>query len=131
MSITTLDYGAPVLGGAPPLNTQQKIRSTTTGKLPLFEINTASASAVSRVAASASAVTLLAANADRVGVSVYNDSGARLYLKEGSGASATSFTVPLDPGDLYEFPLPIYVGLVSGIWVTATGAAQLTERTST
>ena len=83
---------------------------------------------VTRVAASATSVTLLAANATRRGVIVHNDSNADLWLKFGATASATSYTVKLGPGDLYESPSsPVYPGIIHGIWSAADGAAQITE----
>lgn len=59
--------------------------------------------------------------------SIYNDSSAVLYVKFGTTASSTSFTVKLNAGDYFEFPRPLYTGVVHGIWASATGAARLTE----
>ncbi|MER6374863.1 hypothetical protein ABT255_42375 [Streptomyces mirabilis] len=58
---------------------------------------------------------------------VWNDSTATLYLKFGAVASTTSFTVKLAPGAYYEFPQPLYVGQVDGIWDSANGFARLTS----
>jgi hypothetical protein len=84
---------------------------------------------VSSVSASTSAVTLFA-NAPS-GVSarmVYNDSGAILYLKFGSGASSTSHTVQVPASGYYEVPGPgPYGGVITGAWATATGSARVTE----
>lgn len=77
--------------------------------------------------ASASSVTLLAANGSVHGRAVYNDSTAVLYLKFGSTASTTSYTVQLASGAYYEFPQPVYAGQVDGIWASANGAARTTE----
>ena len=83
---------------------------------------------VARVAASATAVTLLAANANRRRVIIYNDSAVNLYIKLGSAASATDFTYLLGAGDTYESPTDwVYIGAVTGVWASATGAAQVTE----
>jgi hypothetical protein len=82
---------------------------------------------VTSVAASATSVTLLAALAARKGALVLNDSTALLYLKFGTTASATSHTVQLPAGALYEFATPVYTGQVDGIWATATGDARVTE----
>jgi len=86
---------------------------------------------LSNVSASASNVTLLAANANRKRVVVHNDSTATLYLKFGATASATSFTHKLIGGAVYESPsMPVYTGIIDGIWSSATGAARVTEFTS-
>lgn len=87
-----------------------------------------SSATVTTVAASASAVTLFSANSSSLhGRFVYNDSAANLYLKFGSAASTSNFTVKLRPEAYYEFPNPVYRGLVTGIWTSATGSAQTTE----
>jgi hypothetical protein len=72
-------------------------------------------------------VTLQASNANRRQLVVVNDSTAVLYLKYGSGASATSYTVKLAAGDYWEMPLPAYTGIVTGIWASANGFAYVTE----
>lgn len=88
---------------------------------------------VSRVPASVTTVTL-ATNAGptyvtlgaRTGVSVYNDSTADLYLKLGTGASTTDFTVKIPAGGLYETPYGLFGVTITGVWSSATGAAQVT-----
>jgi hypothetical protein len=88
---------------------------------------TASAVALSNVTSAATNGTLLAANADRIGVLVQNDSTATLYLKYGETASATSYSVRMEPGSYWEMPQPIYKGIIDGIWSAANGAARITE----
>jgi hypothetical protein len=58
---------------------------------------------------------------------VKNDSSALLYVKFGTGASATSYTQDVVAGATYELPRPVYPGVVEGIWVAANGAARCTE----
>lgn len=82
---------------------------------------------LSNVSGSASSVTVLAANPSRVAAYVYNDSSAILYLKFGVTASTTSHTVQLAAQQMYEFSMPIYTGIVDGIWASATGSARVTE----
>jgi hypothetical protein len=79
------------------------------------------------VASSATNVTVLAANGGANGRAVYNDSTAVLYLKFGTTASTTSYTVQLAAGAYYEFPQPLYAGQVDGIWAAANGFARTTE----
>jgi len=79
------------------------------------------------VTASATSVRLFAENAAAGGRSVVNDSTATLYVKYGAAASTTDYTVKMGAGDLYELPLPLYGGVVHGIWSSATGSARVTE----
>ena len=94
--------------------------------LPTMTQRTSTAT-LSNVAASATNVTILASNANRQGAFVYNDSTAVLYLKFGAIASTTSHTVQLAAGQLYEIPVPVYTGIIDGLWASATGTARVTE----
>lgn len=99
----------------------------------LLVTNRATTPALTNVAGSASSVTILAANNDRKGAIVTNDSSAVLYLKFGSLASTTSYTVTVAgsaaaPFASYEVPFG-YVGVLTGLWASATGNARVTEIT--
>ena len=91
------------------------------------------ATTVVSVASSATAVTLKAANTARIGLSIYNKSTANLYVKRGADATVELFSFMLEPGDFYELPpLPrgpfaVYPGIVTGIWASANGLAEVTE----
>lgn len=102
------------------------IASDQTGSVHV--VQKAQTASTSNVTASATSVTVLAANNNRKGAQIYNDSAAILYLKFGSTASTSSYTVPLAAGAYYELPAG-YVGIVDGIWASATGAARITEET--
>lgn len=80
------------------------------------------------VGASVSNVTLLTANPNRVGATIFNESASDLYIKLGSTASLTSYTVRLISEAYYETPFN-YTGAIDGIWATATGNARITEFT--
>jgi hypothetical protein len=87
----------------------------------------AGTSTLSNVSDTASSTTLLAANTSRLGASIQNDSTAILYVKFGTTASTSSFTVKMDAGDYYEVPFG-YSGRIDGIWASdASGAARMTE----
>lgn len=77
----------------------------------------------------ASATTLRASNANRLGLTIYNDSTAILYVKLGTGVTTSSFSVKLHPDDYYEVPFG-YTGDVEGIWASATGSARVSELTA-
>lgn len=99
---------------------------STTYPLPVLPAPAATGT-LSSVAASATSVTILAANANRKGALIFNDSTSTLALAFASTASLTAFTVELPPNGLYEMPMPNYTGTIAGIWVSATGAARVTE----
>jgi hypothetical protein len=84
---------------------------------------------LANVAGSASSVTLLSANASALGRTIVNDSTAVLYVKFGTTASTTSYTVQLVANAYYEVPFG-YTGRIDGIWASATGAARVTEITA-
>lgn len=85
--------------------------------------------ASSSVADSATSVTLLSSNSNRKGATFYNDSTATLYLKCGSTASSTSFTVVMAARSYYELPFK-YTGVIDGIWSSAAGGyVRITEFT--
>lgn len=89
----------------------------------------ATTATLTNVSASASSVLLSAANTLKLGATIYNDSTATLYLKFGSTASTTSFTVKIFAEGTYEVP-DGYTGRIEGIWASATGAARVTELTA-
>ena len=85
-------------------------------------------SIVRRVSASLSAVTLSAADFYRVGFIIHNDSTAVLWGKFGTGASPTDFTFRCGPQGSFEHRTGrVHRGIVTGVWDTADGAAQVTE----
>ena len=86
-------------------------------------------SSVTRVAASTGAVSLLTPNQVRKTLFLVNDSSSIAYVKLGLGASSTSFTYKMSGGSEREFPAPVYLGDITAVWESATGAMQITELT--
>jgi hypothetical protein len=83
---------------------------------------------VAAVAASATVVTLWAGGTGRNVRLVSNDSTVAMYIKFGSAASLTDFTIKVAIGGYYELPQPLYGGIVTAIWDAGpTGNARLTE----
>lgn len=74
-----------------------------------------------------SSVTLFALNTARRNAMVFNDSGVIVYVKFGSTASATSFTVKMVDQAYYELPNPVYTGIVTALG--ASGVVRVTEVT--
>lgn len=88
---------------------------------------TSSTATTSSIAASISSVTLLAANVSRRGATIFNDSNRILYVRLGSTASTTNYTVQLGTDAYYEVPYG-YTGEINGIWVAgSSGNARITE----
>jgi hypothetical protein len=96
----------------------------------VFQWGPTSIATPTTVASAAADTTLKALNRNRIGMTVYNDSTSTLYLKYGTGASATSYTVRISGGGYWEMPVPIYTGAVNGNWVSADGSAYVTELTA-
>lgn len=84
-------------------------------------IATAVLSALASLATSQQA---LAANTNRAGVIMVNTDANIVRIKYGTTASASSFTVPIGPGAVWEMPIPIYSGRIDAIW-DADGAGSL------
>lgn len=91
---------------------------------------------LSNVAASASSVTILSANASRRQVVLVNDSSAICYVKFGTTASTTSYSVQMpaiannQASHLFIDEDPVYTGRIDAIWASATGAMRVTEITT-
>jgi hypothetical protein len=61
-------------------------------------------------------------------VSVFNNSGSNLYLAFGNVATLSLHTVKIPPFALYELPIPVWAGYISGACdVANTGQIQVTE----
>jgi hypothetical protein len=95
----------------------------------IVDFETFGTAVVSSVPIAVVSTTLLAANLARRNAVFHNDSVNRfLFLKWGSPASTVSYTVRIGPQGHYELPLPIYNGIVTGIWNAAgAGACLITE----
>lgn len=80
------------------------------------------------VAGSATNVVLLPPNGIRLGATIYNDASAFLYVKLGTTATTTDFTIKLFPFSYYEVPYG-YTGEIDGIWASSIGHARIDELT--
>lgn len=104
------------------------MRTTTTGAAITTPIS--STATTSQVSDTATSTTLLSSNAARLGASITNDSSIALYIKLGTTASTTDYTVRLVQYAYYEVPFG-YTGRIDGIWASdpGDGAARITEFT--
>lgn len=90
-----------------------------------------STATLTNVTSSAASLQLLTSTAGRKGAYFYNDTDKKCYLKLGTTASATSFTVLIAPAGFYELPIPCYTGRIDGIWEAGpTGDIRITELTA-
>lgn len=94
--------------------------------LTLTPIGPANAT-ISSIASSASSVILLASNPVRKGFIMFNDSTKVAAIAYAATASATTFTVRMPAGSLYEINNSSYTGSVSAIWNAANGFMRITE----
>jgi len=97
-----------------------------TGSLYIKEAPSNTAT-LSNVTASVTSVPILAANAARRSAIFYNDSTSDCYLKYGTTASATSFTIYVPSLSTITLQGEEYAGIVTGIWLSATGTMRVTE----
>ena len=88
----------------------------------------ASTSSPYNVADATTSQILAVTNLLRKGFMLENDSIYNLYLKLGTTASLTSYTVKITPYGWYEMSSPIYTGPIDGIWDgDQSGFARVTE----
>lgn len=85
--------------------------------------------AISSISSQNTTQTMLVANPARKGFAVYNDSNQVAYIAYAATASATAFTIPMQPQSYYETDSHCYKGVISIIWAAANGAARVTELT--
>ena len=91
-------------------------------------LSLATTSSVTSVNDTASSTTLLSGNSSRRGFRLQNDSTQVAYVKYGTTASTTDYTVQLLPGAYLEEDN--YTGRVDCIWAAdASGAMKITELT--
>lgn len=87
-----------------------------------------SESDVTSIARSTLSLVFLASNSKRRGASIVNDSNGRLFVKLGSVASPSDYTVKLNPHAFWELNDPAYTGPISGVWSSVgSGFARITE----
>ena len=87
-----------------------------------------STATVTQVASSTTSAQALASNAARKGAAIYNDTAVAAYVKFGTTASTTSFTVKLPAGTVYDLgSTEIYTGRVDVVLASGTGNVYATE----
>src|ERR1044072_5399198 len=97
LAVSNADGVTPVVVYADP--STHRILAHVTGASGATAASTATVTSVSDTASS---TTLLSLNTSRLGATIYNDSTVDLYVKLGTTASTSSFTIKLSPNDYYE-----------------------------
>lgn len=72
--------------------------------------------------------TVLASNSSRLGATIYNEGTVPCFVKLGSTASATTYTVKMVVDGYYEVPAG-YTGIITGITASGTATMRVTELT--
>ena len=96
---------------------------TTSG--PSGSGSTSGTSTLSNVSPTSSSTSVLASNTNRKQYIAYNDGAVDVYIKNGSSATTTSFTVKLVPGATYIEDK--YSGAVTAVTASGTGTLRVTE----
>lgn len=125
LGVSTADGTTPVPVEVDPINGQLQVNASVTAAT----LTTATTPTVTSVASSATSVSLLALNSSRRMATFYNDSTQVLYLKLGTTASSSSYTIQMAASSYYELPAPIWTGAIDGIWASANGNVRITELT--
>lgn len=119
---------APTVGQKTSANSLPVVISSDQTAIPV-SLPTSTTGTTSNVSRSNANQTFLASNTARKGATIYNDSGANVYVKLAATASTTSFSVQIASQAYYEVPFN-YTGIIDGIWGSnGAGAARITELT--
>ena len=94
--------------------------------MPAINLNSSDTTYTS-VASSATVVDIVAENGNRVGLMIFNDSTAVLYLRIDGAATTSDYTIKLAAGAFYEMPRGYFTDKVTGIWAAENGSAKITE----
>ena len=90
--------------------------------------NKASTSVVTSVPAAVTNTVVLTPNQNRIFASFYNNGAKTMYIKLGTGASTSVYTIQLFSGSYWEVPQD-YQGEIDAVWGSASGNALVTELT--
>lgn len=80
-----------------------------------------------RFESSTNSVKLASAYAGRRGLLIFNSSTQNLFIKLGTRASSTDFSVMVLAGGYWEMPFPIETCQIDGAWDGVNGYAYVTE----
>lgn len=120
--------GASIVGTVPVVQSGTMITSiagipNVTGSVVGVRTYTSS---VYAVLSSITTVSVMNLNLNRLGGTIYNSAGTTVYLKLGTAATTSVYTVQMNNNDYYELPAG-YTGVVAGITTSNAGIINVTE----
>lgn len=80
------------------------------------------------VLSSLTSISIMNANQNRKGGTIYNNAGTPVFVKLGTAATTSVYTLAMQSNDYYELPFG-YVGVVAGISASNAGIINVTEVT--
>jgi hypothetical protein len=130
----TSNQGAPnTLANGWPVEITDGINILGTSAHPLIisgaiTTNKATTSSITTVVSATANTTLLAANANRIFASIYNGANKTAYIKLGTAASTSSFSIQLLPNSYWEVPND-WAGAINAVWANGVNGnnALITE----
>lgn len=133
-SVTIIDQSAGLkhafqnIGGSPNKYVPVCIPSDQNGNMMDPVPSNVASSSLSNLSYSSSSQQALAANTARRWACFFNDATVAVYVKFGTTASASSFTVKIRAGGYFEMEIPMYTGQIDAIWDGGgSGALRVTE----
>lgn len=133
-TVTSNQGTAAALSGAWPVEITDGTNVLGTSSHPVVvsgsvTTNKAATSAVTSVAGATANTNILASNANRILATIYNGASKNMYIKLGTTASTSSYTVILLPSSYWEIPQD-YTGNIDAVWASGvSGNALVTELT--
>jgi hypothetical protein len=105
-----------------------KATATPTGSYTVVQRTSATSTVASVTVSTSTSTQLLASNSSRIMASFFNhDSANFIYLKWGTTASSSSYTLKLLPQGFYELPITVYTGAIHALADTASVIIRTTE----
>ena len=102
--------------------------TTTFSNSSILTNQTTGTSSLYTVLSSISTISVMAALATRKAATILNTAGTALFIKLGTAATTSMYTVLMNPNDYYELPGG-WTGVVAGISNSTAGVINVTELT--
>ncbi len=116
--------------GASAVNIQDGGNSITVDGSVIANPTVSTTATITSVTVTNASTTILVSNSNRKRFSIYNDSGAIIYVAMAATASTTSFTFQLTNNSFYDSSGGvIYTGIITAIRGSGNGPVKITEYT--